>query len=598
LTTFNAILYARLASIFNSIQLSESPEAELPGQWAKRARPAELGGPTAAAVPRLERPSNEPAQLYDAGSPERARLDSELRALRDTSREIPLVIGGGEVFTGTTADAVIPHDHSHVLAQVHQAGEPEVEAAIGAARDAWQDWHRWSWAERAAVFLRAAALVTGPYRERLVAATMLDQSKTVSEAEADAACELADFLRFNVYNLTRMLEEQPGSTSDAWNRMEYRALEGFVYAVSPFNFTAIGGHLPTVPALLGNTVLWKPSSHSMLAASVIMDLLRDAGMPDGVINLVYGDPQVVSGVCLAAPHLAGVHFTGSTEVFRSIWRQVGANMDGYRGFPRLVGETGGKDFILAHPSADAEAVATAVVRGAFEYQGQKCSAASRLYISESLWPEVSERLREHIRAIQVGDVADPATYMGAVINEAALDRHRAALADAASAPDSHILAGGATDGEQGWFVDPTLIETRDPGFRLLRDELFGPIVTTYVYADARWDGTLDLIDGTGEFALTGSVFGRDQAAVRQAQRDLEYCAGNLYVNDKPTGAIVGEHPFGGGRASGTNDKTGTIWHLSRWTSIRTVKETHLAPREMPSSDGASGTLVRAAAASQ
>jgi 1-pyrroline-5-carboxylate dehydrogenase len=598
LTPLGAILYARLASIFNSIQLSESSEAQLPGQWAERARRAELGGPTAAAVPRLERPSNEPVRRYEAGSPERAGLDSELRALRDTTRDIPLVIGGGEVFTGTTADAVIPHDHSHVLARVHQAREHEVEAAIGAARDAWQDWHRWSWAERAAVFLRAAALVTGPYRERLVAATMLDQSKTVSEAEADAACELADFLRFNVYNLTRMLEEQPGSTSDAWNRMEYRALEGFVYAVTPFNFTAIAAHLPTAPALLGNTVLWKPSSHSMLAASVIMNVLRDAGLPDGVINLVYGDPELVSSVCLASPHLAGVHFTGSTGVFRWIWGEVGANMGNYRGFPRLVGETGGKDFILAHPSADPEAVAIAVVRGAFEYQGQKCSAASRLYISESLWPGVSERLREEIRAIQVGDVADPATYMGAVISEAALDRHRAALADAASASESEILVGGTTSADQGWFVEPTLIETRDPGFRLLRDELFGPIVTTYVYPDAHWDGTLELIDGTGEFALTGSVFGRDQAAVRQAQRELEYCAGNLYVNDKPTGAIVGEHPFGGGRGSGTNDKTGTIWHLSRWTSIRTVKENHLAPREMPSSDAASGTLVRAAVASQ
>jgi 1-pyrroline-5-carboxylate dehydrogenase len=579
--------------------LSESRDAELPGQWAERARGrTELGGPTAAAVPRLERPSNEPARLYEAGSTERARLDAELSVLRGETRDIPLVIGGEDVFTGTTADAVVPHDHSHVLARVHQAGQSDVEAAIGAARDAWQDWHRWSWAERAGVFLRAAALVTGPYRERLVAATMLDQSKTVSEAEADAACELADFLRFNVYNLTRMVQEQPGSNSDAWNRMEYRALEGFVYAVTPFNFTAIGGHLPTAPALLGNTVLWKPSSHSMLAASVIMEVLRDAGMPDGVINLVYGEPQLVSRVALAAPHLAGVHFTGSTEVFRTIWGQVGANMGGYRGFPRIVGETGGKDFVLAHPTADAEAVTTAVVRGAFEYQGQKCSAVSRLYISESLWPEVSERLREQMRAIQVGDVADPATFMGAVINEAALERHRAALADAAGAPDSQIVAGGSTRADEGWFVEPTLIETRDPRFRLLRDELFGPIVTTYVYSDASWEGTLDLIDGTGEFALTGSIFGRDHAAVRQAQRELEYCAGNLYVNDKPTGAIVGEHPFGGGRASGTNDKTGTIWHLSRWTSIRTVKENHLAPRGMPSSDGASGTLVRAAAASQ
>jgi 1-pyrroline-5-carboxylate dehydrogenase len=548
------------------------------------------GGPTTAAIPSVERPANEPLIGYPEGTPQRGRLDAELALLRSERREVPLVIAGKEVTTGQFEDAVIPHDHGQVLARVHQAAQREVEQAIEAAHEAWQDWHRWSWVERSAVFLRAAALVSGPYRERLVAATMLDQSKTVLEAEADAACELPDFLRFNVFNFRRMLEEQPGSSAAAWNRMEYRALEGFVFAVTPFNFTAIGGHLPTSPALIGNTVVWKPSTHAMLGASIIMEILQEAGLPDGVINVVYGDPRVVSEVCLSSRELAGIHFTGSTAVFRELWSRVGANMHRYRGFPRLVGETGGKDFIVAHRSADVNVVATAVVRSAFEYQGQKCSAASRLYVANSLWRELAERVREQMRTIQVGDVADPRTDMGAVITRAALERHQAAFDEAASADGSRILAGGTTNADGGWFVEPTLIETRDPEFRLLRDELFGPIITAYVYPDDHFDATLDLIDETGEFALTGSVFGRERAALSRAERRLEYSAGNLYVNDKPTGAVVGEQPFGGSRGSGTNDKTGTTWHLSRWTSIRTVKEAYVTPLERPSQASRGDTL--------
>jgi 1-pyrroline-5-carboxylate dehydrogenase len=535
--------------------------------------PSPSGGPTSSALPPLARPRNEPPLGYAPGSEDRRRLDRELRELRAGPRDLPLVIAGQEIGTELAVPAVIPHDHAHVLAHVHQATEPIVEAAIEAACDAWQDWHRWSWADRAAVFLRAAALASGPYRDGLVAATMLDQSKTVSEAEADAACELADFLRFNAYNMRRMLEEQPHSSNSSWNRMEYRALEGFIYAVTPFNFTAIAGNLPTAPALLGNTVVWKPSPHATLAPSIIIALLREAGLPDGVINLVYGDAEVVSRMALADSRLAGVHFTGSERVFRELWRQVGANMSRYRSFPRLVGETGGKDFLVAHNSADEGAVAEAIIKGAFGYQGQKCSAVSRVYVCESMWSSLAEQLCASIDDLRLGDVCDPETDLGAVISKGALARHRAALEVSVSQPDTRVLAGGRTHDERGWFVEPTLIETRRPACPLLREELFGPIVCAFVYPDHAWIDVLRLIDRTGDYALTGSIFANERAAVRVAEQALEYSAGNLYINDKPTGAIVGEQPFGGGRRSGTNDKAGTVWHLSRWASIRTVKET-------------------------
>ena len=542
------------------------------GSWARLAT-----GSASPAIPKIARPGNEPALSGGPGTPARLRLEAELAALSAGPREVPLVIGGRELSADFTVPAVMPHDHAHVLAQVHQASESLVEVAIEAATDAWQDWHRWPWTERAAIFLRAAALVCGQYRERLVAATMLDQSKTVSEAEADAACELADFLRFNAYNMRRMLEEQPQSTAEAWNRMEYRALEGFVYAITPFNFTAIAGNLPAAPALLGNTVVWKPSPHAALGASIIMDLLRDAGLPDGVINLVFGDAQKVSQRVLADSRLAGIHFTGSDRVFRMIWQQVAANVTSYRCLPRLVGETGGKDFILAHASSDPAAVAEAVINGAFSYQGQKCSAASRLYISESTWTALREELCSRIGALRLGDVTDPKTDLGAVISDAALARHQGALDEAHSLAGASVLVGGRTHDEHGWFVEPTLIETTDPLCRLMREELFGPIACAFVYPDDRWKNVLELIDRTSNYALTGSIFGSDRGAITQAESALEYSAGNLYVNDKPTGAVVGQQPFGGGRSSGTNDKAGTIWHLSRWSSIRTVKDAFLSP---------------------
>jgi 1-pyrroline-5-carboxylate dehydrogenase len=524
---------------------------------------------------------NEPVLGYAPGSPERVRLDEAIRDLRRRRAELAPVIGGERRFTGEVMEATEPHNRRHVLADVHQAGPADVERAIAAARDAWQDWHRWPWTDRAAVFLRAAALISGPYRERLVAATMLDQSKTVSEAEADAACELADFLRFNVANLRRVLEEQPESTDEAWNRTEYRPLEGFVYAVTPFNFTAIGANLPTTPALLGNVVVWKPSAAAMVAAGIVMELLEEAGLPPGVINLVYGDPEEVSRVALASPHLAGVHFTGSTDVFRGIWNAVGQNMSRYRGFPRLVGETGGKDFVLVHPSADVDAVVTGLIRGAFEYQGQKCSAASRLYAPASMWPAISERLAEAIGQITLGDVADPGTYVGAVITQAAYERHRQAIEHARTASTAAVVAGGQVNDEQGWFVTPTLIETRDPGFPLLRKELFGPVLTAFVYDDERWDQTLTLVDETSEYALTGSIYSRRREAMAEAAARLRYAAGNLYLNDKPTGSVVGQQPFGGSRASGTNDKTATTFHLTRWLTARTIKDNHVPQVSIP-----------------
>ncbi|MDX6592658.1 MAG: 1-pyrroline-5-carboxylate dehydrogenase [Gaiellales bacterium] len=550
--------------------------------WIEHGRGgAEWADPVGAGVYTVPVARNEPVLRYAAGSPERLRLDKALRDLRAARAELTPVIGGERVFTGEVLEATMPHDRRHVLADVHQAGAADVERAIGAAREAWQDWHRWPWTERAGVFLRAAALVAGPYRERLVAATMLDQSKTVSEAEADAACELADFLRFNVANLRRVLEEQPESGADAWNRTEYRPLEGFIYAITPFNFTAIGANLPTTPALLGNTVIWKPSAAAMVGASLVMEVLEEAGLPPGVINLVYGDPAEVSEIVLSSPHLAGVHFTGSTEVFRGIWNTVGRNMTRYRGFPRLVGETGGKDFVLVHPSADVDVVATALVRGAFEYQGQKCSAASRLYAPASMWPAISERLIEAIGQIRMGDVADPGTYVGAVINQVAFERHRQAIEHARTTAGAAILAGGQASDDQGWFVTPTVIETRDPAFPLLRKELFGPVLTAFVYDDDRWDETLGLVDETSEYALTGSIISRRREPMIEAASRLRYAAGNLYLNDKPTGSVVGQQPFGGSRASGTNDKTATAFHLTRWMTARTIKDNHVPQTAVP-----------------
>jgi 1-pyrroline-5-carboxylate dehydrogenase len=523
-------------------------------------------------ISRLPTPENEPVLGYEPGSPERDELKRRLQELESQRLDLPCIIGGEEVRTGNTAPTVMPHRREHVLADVHQAGEAEIERAIAAAAEAWRDWSRTPWEERAAVLLRAAELLTGPWRATIVAATMLNQSKTAHQAEIDAACELADFWRFNPLFMTRIYEEQPLSSTGVWNRLEYRPLEGFVFAVSPFNFTAIGGNLTTSTALMGNTVVWKPASTAALSAYYVLRVLQEAGLPDGVINLVYGPGAAVGNQALASRDLAGIHFTGSTAVFQSMWKTVGTNIVRYRNYPRIVGETGGKDFIVAHPSADVDSLATAIVRGSFEYQGQKCSAASRVYAPASLWPALRERLAEQVATIKVGDVADFSNFMGAVIDRSSFATQREAIEEA-RANGYEIVAGGGSDDSEGFFVEPTVIRTDDPDARLLRDELFGPVVTTFVYSDDRWQDTLELVDRSAPYGLTGAIFARDRAAIEQAEQVLEYAAGNLYVNDKPTGAVVGHQPFGGSRASGTNDKAGSMWNLIRWVSPRTVKET-------------------------
>jgi 1-pyrroline-5-carboxylate dehydrogenase len=542
-------------------------------------------------------PANEPVKEYAPGSPEREQLRRRLDQLQADRIELPLVIGGENVTTGTTAEVVMPHKKSHVLADAHQGGQAEVDKAIRAAADAWEDWSRLPWEERAAVFLRAAELLSGPWRATLNAATMLGQSKTAHQAEIDSACEVIDFYRFNVEFMTRIYEEQPVSSQGVWNRMEYRPLEGFVFAVSPFNFTAIAANLPASVALMGNTVVWKPAGTASYSAHFLMQLLQEAGLPPGVINLVYGPGAAIGDPALASEHLAGVHFTGSTGVFNSIWKTVGHNIASgtYRNYPRIVGETGGKDFIVAHPSADVDAVATAIVRGSFEYQGQKCSAASRVYAPANLWPELRERLAEQVGQIKMGDVADFENFMGAVIDAKSLQTQKEAIAEARTHDKTEVLVGGGVSDDQGFFVEPTVIETRDPDFRLLRDELFGPVVTAYVYPEGKWSDTLELVDRTAPYGLTGAVFVDDRRALLEAADKLRYAAGNFYVNDKPTGAVVGQQPFGGGRASGTNDKAGSMWNLIRWVSPRTIKETFVPPTDYrypfmaPDRDGSDGT---------
>jgi 1-pyrroline-5-carboxylate dehydrogenase len=535
-------------------------------------------------------PVNEHITSYAPGTPERAELQARLRSMADERISIPMVIGGKDVYADETFEAVMPHRKSHVLADVAKGGPEHVQAAIAAAKDAHAEWSQTPWHERVAVFLRASELLAGPWRSTINAATMLNQSKTAHQAEIDAVCEMVDFWRFNAEFLTRVYAEQPYSPTGIWNRMEYRPLEGFVFAVSPFNFTCIGGNLSSTPALMGCTVVWKPASTAALSAYYMMRLLQAAGLPDGVINLVFGPGAAIGGEALASPELAGIHFTGSTGVFNDMWETVGKNISSYRNYPRIVGETGGKDFILAHPSADADAVATAVVRGSFEYQGQKCSAASRLYIPSNLWPDVKERLVEDVSTIKMGDPTNFENFMGAVIDGNAFATHAEAIAEARSGGHAIVTGGGADDTE-GYFVEPTVIETQDPGFRLMRDELFGPIVTAYVYDERRWDDTLRLVDETAEYALTGAVFATERYAIDEAHAALRYSAGNFYVNDKPTGAVVGQQPFGGARASGTNDKAGSMWNLIRWVTPRTVKETFLSPTDYrypylgPDSDG-------------
>ncbi|HEX4214786.1 MAG TPA: L-glutamate gamma-semialdehyde dehydrogenase [Candidatus Dormibacteraeota bacterium] len=523
-------------------------------------------------------PYNEPVRGYAPGTPERESLSRRLDQMAAEVVEIPMVIGGEDRRTGSTFPAVMPHDHAHVLGTVHQGGEAEMADAVEAAERARPEWSSAPWEDRAAVFLRAADLLAGSWRDTVNAATMLGQSKTAQQAEIDAACELCDFLRFNVDYMLRIYEEQPLSPPGAWNRMDYRPLEGFVLAVTPFNFTSIAGNLPSSAALMGNTVVWKPSQTAALSAHHLMRMLRAAGLPDGVINLVQGDPASMVASALADHRLAGVHFTGSTTVFRGIWRQVGEQIDRYRNYPRLVGETGGKDFILAHASAEVPALATAILRGSFEYQGQKCSAASRVYVPRSLWPELRERLGDEVPGIAMGDVRDFSNFMGAVIDRRSFERQRAAIEEARG-DGYEVLAGGGTDDSRGWFVRPTVIVAQDPDARLLRDELFGPVVTIHVYADGGFEDAVELVDRTSPYGLTGGVFATDREAIRLAENRLRYSAGNFYINDKPTGAVVGQQPFGGARASGTDDKAGSLWNLTRWVSPRAIKETFDPPRE-------------------
>lgn len=530
-------------------------------------------------------PVNERVRDYAPGSAERASISLALQRMSRERIELPLFIGGNEIRTGHLLTSVMPHDHAHVLGDAHLAGPDEIQAAIAAAKRAAPDWANRHWSERAAVFLKAAELLAGPWRDTLNAATMLGQSKTVHQAEIDSAAELIDFWRFNVEFMLRIYGEQPLSGGGAWNRVDYRPLEGFVYAITPFNFTAIAGNLPSAPALMGNTVVWKPSATAMYSAHFVMQLLREAGLPDGVINLVNGSGAQVSDIVLADPALAGVHFTGSTAVFNGIMQRVAGQIGHYRNYPRIVGETGGKNFVLAHPSADMEALATGILRGGFEYQGQKCSAASRVFVPRSLWPALRERLCDEIATIRVGDVADFGNFMGAVIDEKAWRKHTAAIGEARSQPGCEILAGGRTRKDRGYFVDPTLIVTDNLESGLLREEFFGPIVTAYAYEDrgshddSGFAGMIRSIDATSHYGLTGCVFARDRAAVAQATLGLRNAAGNFYINDKPTGAVVGQQPFGGGRASGTNDKAGSIWNLIRWVSPRAIKETLVSPHD-------------------
>jgi 1-pyrroline-5-carboxylate dehydrogenase len=531
------------------------------------------------AIPRVPPPVNEPVLSYAPGTAERDRLKKTLKDLSSRQVEVPLVIGGRDVRTGQTVDATMPHCHRHVLARVHQAGPKEVEQAAAAAREAWRDWSAWSFERRAAVFLKAADLLAGKHRALANAATMLGQSKTAHQAEIDAACELIDFWRFNVHYAERLYAEQPVASPGVWNIMEYRPLEGFVYAISPFNFTSIGGNLSTAPALMGTTVVWKPAATAAYSNYFLLKILEEAGLPPGVINFVPGPAALVSKGVLADRHLGGIHFTGSTEVFQSLWQQVAAGLPSYADYPRLVGETGGKDFIVAHASADPDTLATAIVRGAYEYQGQKCSAASRAYVPDSIWPAVKERVLGMLERVTVGDPADFRNFMGAVIDAKAFAKIKGYLDAAKTDGKVKVLAGGGATDEDGWFIQPTLLQVEDPKYRTMCEEIFGPVLSLYVYPEQRWKETLALVDQTSPYALTGAIFARDRRAVEEAGTALRYSAGNFYVNDKPTGAVVGQQPFGGARASGTNDKAGSFLNLIRWVSARTVKENFVPPAD-------------------
>lgn len=524
-------------------------------------------------------PKNEPVLAYRAGSPERKELKAALAAYKAEALDLPMYINGEWVTTGERVAIHPPHENKHTLAHFHKGGSDHVRAAIDAALGAQAEWERMPWQDRAAIFLKAADLISGPYRARMNAATMLGQSKNVYQAEIDCVAELADFLRFNVQYMTEIYQQQPNSSPQVWNRMEYRPLEGFIFAITPFNFTAIAGNLPAAPAMMGNVVVWKPAETQIFAAKLVMEIFHEAGLPAGVINLIYTDGPMAGDIVFSHKDFAGLHFTGSTKVFQTLWSLIGKNISNYRSYPRIVGETGGKDFVVAHPSANAEQVAVALARGAFEYQGQKCSAASRAYLPKSLWPAIKEKLLADLATFKMGTVEDFSNFINAVIDERSFDKISNYIAQARSDEQVEIIAGGKCDKSEGYFVEPTVLVTNDPQYRTMQEEIFGPVLTIFVYDDADFDKTLELVDSTSPYALTGSIFARERSVVNYVTDKLSHAAGNFYINDKPTGAVVGQQPFGGARGSGTNDKAGSVLNLYRWVNPRTIKENFVPPTD-------------------
>lgn len=523
---------------------------------------------------------NEPIKSYAPGSPEREQVLKQYKTYYDSTVDIPMYIGSKEVRTGNTKPMSPPHEHQHILGHYHLAEKKHVKEAISNCLESREAWANLTWEQRAAVFLKAAELIAGPYRAKINAATMLAQSKTIHQAEIDSACELIDFLRFNVEYMSQIYEEQPYSSEGIWNRVEYRPLEGFVYAITPFNFTAIAGNLPASAAMMGNVVVWKPSDSQIFSAKVIVDVFKEAGLPDGVINVVYGDPVMITETVLASPDFSGIHFTGSTHVFKELWKQIGNNIHTYKTYPRIVGETGGKDFIIAHPTAKPQQVATAITRGAFEFQGQKCSAASRVYLPKSTSKEILDLVKKDVASFnKPGSPEDMGNFITAVIHEGSFDKLAKYIDQAKNDKEAEIIVGGSYDKSKGYFIEPTVIVTTDPHYTTMETELFGPVVTVYVYEDADWSKTLKLVDSTSEYALTGAVLSQDRYAIDEATKALQNCAGNFYINDKPTGAVVGQQPFGGARASGTNDKAGSAQNLLRWVSPRLIKETFVTPED-------------------
>jgi len=522
---------------------------------------------------------NEPVKSYAPNSPEKAAVLAAYKTMWNSTIDVPLYIGSEEIRTGNTRNMTAPHDHKHVVGTYHLADKSHIEKAIANCLEARTKWANMAWEQRAAIFLKAAELIAGPYRAKINAATMIAQSKNIFQAEIDASCELIDFLRYNVEFMTQIYSDQPKSTSDVWNRLEYRPLEGFVYAITPFNFTAIAGNLPASAAMMGNVVVWKPSDSQVFSAKVIIDIFKEAGLPDGVINVVFGDPIMITDTILASPDFAGIHYTGSTFVFKEIWKTIGSNIHHYKTYPRIVGETGGKDFVVAHPTANVKQVSTGIVRGAFEFQGQKCSAASRAYIPKSMWAALKNQLITDVQSMKMGSPEDFSNFITAVIHEGSFDKLASYIDQAKKDADAEIIVGGNYDKSVGYFIEPTIIVTTNPHYTTMETELFGPVITIFVYEDAKWEETLKLVDTTSEYALTGAIFSQDRYAIEQATVALQNAAGNFYINDKPTGAVVGMQPFGGARASGTNDKAGSALNLLRWASPRTIKETFVTPED-------------------